>query len=89
MNQEGKNMKKTWRFLTLVLALAMTTGVSSVAQADETKKSIVIAVAAESGTLDPAGISSTHYWNYSSLALAPLVELAPDGSYNSPQKAAM
>lgn len=75
-------MKKAWRFLTLALALAMTIGAVTVAHADEVKKSITIAVAAESGTLDPAGISSTHYWNYSSLALAPLVELAPDGSYD-------
>ncbi len=75
-------MKNFRRILTLVLALAMTVGIFSIASADEAKKSIVIAIAAESGTLDPAGISSTHYWNYSSLALAPLVELAPDGSYD-------
>ncbi|MDR3084823.1 MAG: peptide ABC transporter substrate-binding protein [Christensenellaceae bacterium] len=47
-----------------------------------TEKGIIIRMEPETGTLDPAGNSSTTYWNYSAYALAPLVELASDGSYD-------
>ncbi|MDR2514590.1 MAG: peptide ABC transporter substrate-binding protein [Christensenellaceae bacterium] len=46
------------------------------------EREITIRMEPETGTLDPAGNSSITYWGYAAYALAPLVELAPDGSYD-------
>jgi oligopeptide transport system substrate-binding protein len=46
-------------------------------------KSITTTMSMESGTLDSAGITSYWWWSYTSLATAPLVELAADGSYKN------
>ncbi len=46
-------------------------------------KSVTTTMSLESGTVDSAGNTSYWWWSYTSLATAPLVELAEDGSYKN------
>ncbi len=82
-------MKKFIKLVVLLLAAVLVFNLSACSGERSTnatskaeEKGIIYGSAPESGTLDPAGISSTYYWYYSAFTLAPLVELAEDGSYD-------
>ena len=87
-------MRKLWRKVVAVtLAASMMVGLtacggfSSTSAEATTKedgtpyKAITTTMTLETGTLDSAGNISYWWWSYTSLANAPLVELAEDGSY--------
>lgn len=87
-------MRKLWRKVVAVtLAASMMVGLTACGGSSSTSaeattkedgtpyKAITTTMSLETGTLDSAGNISYWWWSYTSLANAPLVELAEDGSY--------
>ena len=56
---------------------------SAIGMTEDGIKSITTTMTTESGTVDSAGNASYWWWWYTSVATAPLVELAEDGSYKN------